>query len=75
MQARVEVDIRQVLALFGCKGFCRRTHAGSPIELLAVPPAIGEARMNVRYRVELGQTENRNPSPSAPPGVPRVAPV
>ena len=31
VQARVEVDKRQILALPGCEGFCRATHSGHPI--------------------------------------------
>ena len=56
MQARMEVDIRQVLPLLGGEGFCRGTHAGHPIQLF-VHASIEEARMNVGYRVELSQTE------------------
>jgi hypothetical protein len=33
MQARIEVDIRQVLPLLEREGFCGRTHAGHPIQL------------------------------------------
>ena len=33
MQARVGVDKRQILPLLGREGFCRRTHAGHPIQL------------------------------------------
>ena len=57
MQAGVEVDIRQVLALLGREGFCGRTHAGHPIQLLVRASSEQEAWMNVRYRVELSQTE------------------
>jgi hypothetical protein len=56
MQARVEVDKRQILTLLGCEGFCRATHVGHPIQLL-VRASNEEAWMNVRYRVELSQTE------------------
>jgi hypothetical protein len=56
MQARIQVDIRQVLPLLGREGFCEGTHAGHPIQLF-VGASIEEARMNVRYRVELSQTE------------------
>jgi transposase len=56
MQARIQVDIRQVLPLLGREGFCGRTHAGHPIQLF-VRASIEEARMNVRYRVELNQNE------------------
>src|SRR3984957_18637393 len=33
MQPRIGVDERQILALLGREGFCRRTHAGHPIQL------------------------------------------
>ena len=33
VQARVEVDKRQILALLGREGFCRVTYAGHPIQL------------------------------------------
>lgn len=56
MHARIGVDKRQILALLGRKGFCGSTHAGHPIQLF-IPALIKEARMNVRYRVELSQTE------------------
>jgi transposase len=56
MQARIEVDVRQILPLLGREGFCAWTHAGHPIQLF-VGASMTEARMNVRYRVELGQTE------------------
>ena len=57
VQARVEVDKRQILALLGREGFCRATHAGHPIQLFVRASNEEEARMNVRYRVELSQTE------------------
>jgi transposase len=57
MQARVEGDKRQILALLGREGFCRATHAGHPIQLFVRASHEEEARMNVRYRVELSQTE------------------
>jgi hypothetical protein len=50
VQTRTEVDKGQVLPLFGREGFCRRTHAGHPIQLF-VRVSNEEARMNVRYRV------------------------
>jgi len=56
VQARVEVDKREILALLGREGFCRATHASHPIQLF-VGASTTEARMNVRYRVELSQTE------------------
>ncbi len=57
MQARVEVNKRQILALFGHEGFCRATHARHPIQLFVGASNEQEAQMNVRYRVELSQTE------------------
>jgi transposase len=56
MQARVEVDKRQILPLLRGEGFCSKTHAGHPIQLF-VHASHEEAGMNVRYRVELNQTE------------------
>jgi len=56
VQPRIEVDEGQVLPLFGREGFCRRTHAGHPIQLF-VRASLKEAGMNVRYRVELSQVE------------------
>src|SRR5207247_2631519 len=56
VQTRVEVDKRQVLALLGREVFCRATHSGHPIQLF-VHASNQEAGMNVRYRVELSQTE------------------
>ena len=56
MQARVEVDKCQILTLLGGEGFCRATPAGHPIQLF-IHASQEEARMNVRYRVELSQTE------------------
>ena len=57
MQARVEVDIRQVLPLLGREDFCGRTHPGHPIQLFVRASIEEEAQMNVRYRVELSQAE------------------
>ena len=57
VQACVEVNKRQILALLGREGFSGRTHAGHPIQLFVRPSSEEEARMNVRYRVELSQTE------------------
>ena len=48
MQARVEVDKRQILALLGGEGFCRATHAGHPIQLFVRASKHEEAQMNVR---------------------------
>jgi transposase len=50
------VDISQILALLG-REVCGRTHAGHPIQLFVHASIEQEARMNVRYRVELSQTE------------------
>ena len=33
VQPRIEVDKGQILPLLGREGFCRRTHAGHPIQL------------------------------------------
>jgi transposase len=57
MQPRVEVDERQILALLGREVSCRVTHARHPIRLFVPASNEEEARMNVRYRVELSQTE------------------
>jgi Winged helix-turn helix len=57
VQARVQVDVGQILALLGREGFCRGTHAGHPIQLFVHASIEQEARMNVRYRIELSQTE------------------
>ncbi len=57
MQARVEVNKRQILALFGRDGFYGATQTGHPIQLFVRASNEEEARMNVRYRVELSQTE------------------
>jgi transposase len=56
VQARVEVNKRQILALLGREVFCGATQTGHPIQLF-VRASNEEARMNVRYRVELSQTE------------------
>src|SRR5262249_59929900 len=56
MQARIEVDVREILPLLGREGLCGWTHAGHPIQLF-VRASMKEARMNVHYRVELSQTE------------------
>ena len=57
MQARVEVNKRQILALLGREGFYGATQTGHPIQLFVRASNEEEARMNVRYRVELSQTE------------------
>ena len=57
VETRVEVDKRQILTLLGREVFCRGTHAGHPIQLFVLASNEEEARMNVRYRVELSQTE------------------
>ena len=56
VQARVEVNKRQILTLLGREGISRATHASHPIQVV-VRALEEEARMNVRYRVELNQTE------------------
>jgi transposase len=57
VQARVEVDKGQILALLGREGLCVATQTGHPIQLFVRASNEEEARMNVRYRVELSQTE------------------
>ena len=57
VQARVEVNKGQILALLGREGFYGATQAGHPIQLFVRASNQEEARMNVRYRVELSQTE------------------
>jgi transposase len=57
VQTRIGVDKRQILALLGRESFCRATHAGHPIQLFVRASSYEEAQMNVRYRVELGQSE------------------
>jgi transposase len=56
VQPRIEVDEGKVLPLLWREGFCRKTHAGHPIQLF-VRASFKEAGMNVRYRVELSQVE------------------
>jgi transposase len=51
------VDKRQILALLGRKGFGSATHSGHPIQLFVRASNKEEAQMNLRYRVELSQTE------------------
>jgi transposase len=57
VQACVQVNKRQILALLGREGFCRATHARHPIQLFVRASNEEEAQMNVRYRVELSQAE------------------
>jgi len=57
VQTRVEVDKRQILILLGREVFCGVTHAGHPIQLFVRASPEEEAWMNLRYRVELSQTE------------------
>ena len=57
VQARVQVDVGQILTLLGCEDFSRATHAGHSIQLFVRAPIEEEARMNVRYWVELNQSE------------------
>jgi hypothetical protein len=68
MQTRVEVNKGQILALLGRETFSRATHAGHPIQLFVRASIDEEARINVRYRVELSQAAARGmqfPSQSA----------
>jgi transposase len=51
------VDKCQILALLGCEGLFRATHSGHPIQLFVRASIDEEAPMNLRYRVELSQTE------------------
>jgi transposase len=57
VQAGVQVDKCQILALLGCEGLFRATHSGHPIQLFVRASIDEEAPMNLRYRVELSQTE------------------
>jgi hypothetical protein len=57
MEAGVQMDVRQVLTLLEREGFCGRTHSGHPIQLFVRASSEQEAWMNIRYRVELSQTE------------------
>ena len=57
MQPRVEVNKGQILALLEREGFCVATQTRHPIQLFVRASNQEEARMNVRYRVELSQTE------------------
>jgi hypothetical protein len=57
VQARVEVNKRQILALLWGEDFCGSTHAGHPIQLFVRASNEEEVRKNVRYRVELSQIE------------------
>jgi len=57
VQARVQVDKCQILALLGREGLFRATHSGHPIQLFIRASIDEEAPMNLRYRVELSQTE------------------
>jgi hypothetical protein len=52
VQAHVEMNKRQILALLSREGFCGATHAGHPIQLFVRASKEEETRMNVRYRVE-----------------------
>ena len=47
VQPGIEVDKSQILPLFGREGFCRRTHAGHPIQLF-VRASNTEARQATR---------------------------
>ena len=56
VEPSIGVDKCQVLALLLREGFGRETHEGHPIQLF-VRSSSEEARMNLRYRVELCQAE------------------
>jgi hypothetical protein len=56
VQTRVQVDIGQILALLGVKVFPARLTPAIRFSWWSVPQP-QEARMNVRYRVELSQSE------------------
>ena len=57
MKTHVQVDKCQILALLGREGFFKATRSGHPIQLFVRASIDEEALMNVRYRVELSQTE------------------
>jgi hypothetical protein len=57
VQARVEVDKCQVLALLKRKCRCRATHICHPIQSFVDASNKQEAQVNVRYRVDLSQAE------------------
>jgi hypothetical protein len=57
VQALICIDKCQILALLGCEGFRRATHFGHPTQPFVRASNFEEAPMNVRYRVELDQTE------------------
>ena len=59
VQPGIGIDKCQVLALLLREGFSRATHLGHPIQLF-IRASIKEAGMNVRYRVELSQTERNS---------------
>jgi hypothetical protein len=48
VQARIQVDIREILTLLGCEAFCCETHAGHPIQLFI--RASGEQEPNRALR-------------------------
>jgi transposase len=57
VQTRVKVDKREILALFRREVFYHATHVRHPVQLLVCASNEEEAQMNIRYRVELSQTE------------------
>ena len=57
VQARVEVDKCQVLALLRRECCCRATHICHPIQSFVDASNKQEAQVNVRYRVDLSQAE------------------
>jgi len=57
VKTHVQVDKCQILALLGREGFFKATRSGHPIQLFVRASIDEEALMNVRYRVELSQTE------------------
>jgi hypothetical protein len=52
-----QTGVDKILALLGREGVCGATQTGHPIQLFVRASNEEEARMNVRYRVELSQTE------------------
>ena len=57
VQARVEVDKCQVLALLRRECCCRPTHICHPIQSFVDASNKQEARLNLRYQVDLSQAE------------------
>src|SRR4051812_15229210 len=63
VQARVEVNICEILALLGRESFCGRAQFRHPIQLSACASPQAAAGMNIRYPVELNQTERAELTP------------